>query len=160
MKFTEAQTPADKPAPTAVRPGNTYLIIQAALFYLEAAAIATALALLAFTLSFAGLAQFVKMLGIEQSGLSLNIVLFLLVGAATVATLIYVFVGYFRLLALPFAGRLVCALGALVWALPAAMIAPTLTKLVVPGYKVIGIWIVYLAVAAVLYWLKRRTVRM
>lgn len=140
--------------------GGLPLILLATSFYLEAATVSAALAILTGTLAFALLVQVIKLFGIEQSGGdTVNIVLWGLVALAGLATFILIFISYFRLLAKPIAGRIICALGSLVWALPAGLAAPMLLHRIMPGYSVLGTWIVFLAVAAVLYWLKRRTVR-
>ena len=137
------------------------LILQATLFYLEAAAVAATLAALTGILAFTLLAQLVKFFDLEQrGGDTLNIVLWGLVAVAGIATFVLAFIYYFRLLAKPVAGRIICAVGSLVWALPAGLVAPMLLHRIIPGYSVLGTWIVYLGVAAILYWLKWRTVRM
>jgi hypothetical protein len=140
--------------------GGLPLILQATLFYLEAAAVAATLAIVTGILAFTLLVQLIRFFGIEQSGGdTLNIVLWGLVAVAGLATFILVFIFYFRLLAKPIAGRIICALGSLIWALPAGLAAPMLLHRIIPRYSVLGTWIVFLGVAAVLYWLKRQIVR-
>jgi len=144
----------------AETPGGFPTILQATLFYLEAATIGTVQAVLSGTLAFTLLAQLTKFFDLEQSGGdALNIVLWGLVAITGVATFLAAFIAYFRLLAKPIAGRIVCAIGSLIWALPAGLAAPMLLHRVMPGYSVLATWILYLAVAAVLYWLKWRVVR-
>jgi hypothetical protein len=158
--FEDQATAVPKIAVPAL-PGNGALIIQAALFYLEAATIAISLAVLACCLSFSALAWIVKLFSIEQSGGStVDIIISVVVGAVTLATLVYAFLLYFQLLAKPVAGRIVCLLGSLLWALPVGILAPSLLKPVVPGYQVLVAWALYLALAGLIYVLKRRVVRL
>lgn len=147
--------------PKIAVPGDGALIIQAALFYLEAAALAASLAVLAGCLAFAAVAWLIKLFGIEQSGdTAIDVTIVIVVGAATLATLVFVFFLYFQLLAKPVASHIVCALGSLMWALPVGILAPSLLKPIVPGYHMLVTWVLYLAVAGLIYFLKRRVVRL
>jgi uncharacterized membrane protein len=136
------------------------MILQAALFYLEAATIATGLAVLAGCLTFSAMAWLVKLFGIEQSGgTAVDVTIVAVVGAAILTTLVFVFLLYFKLLANPVAGRIVCVLGSLMWALPVGILAPSVLKPIVPGYQILVTWALYLAAAGAIYFFKRRVVR-
>ncbi len=141
-------------------PSGGALILQAALFYLEAAVIAIGFAVLAGSLAFSALAGIVKQFGIEQTGgAAVGVVIFAVVGATALAALVVAFLFYFKLLANPVAGRIVCALGSLLWALPVGILAPSLLKPIVPGYQVLVTWALYSTIAGLIYYLKRRVVR-
>jgi hypothetical protein len=158
-RSTEAFEDQASVLPKIAVPGDGALIIQAALFYLEAAAIAIGLAASAGCLAFAAMAWIVKLFGIEQSGTAVDVTIVVVVGAATLVTLIFAFLFYFKLLAKPVAGHIVCALGSLMWALPVGILAPSVLKPIVPGYQVHVTWALYLALASLIYFLKRRVVR-
>ena len=147
-----------RPTPETATRGGVPTIVQATLFYLEAATLGSVLAIFVGILVFTLLAQLSKFFGIEQSGDTLNIALWGLVAVAGLATFLTAFIIYFRLLAKPVAGRILCALGSLIWALPVGLAAPILLHRIVPSFSVLATWIVYLGVAAVLYWLKRRII--
>jgi len=133
---------------------NGEAVVQAALFYLEAGAVALALAGATGSLVFAGSAEIAFWIGAEQG------VLLLLVSAiAGVAAGLFAFLGYLRLLEYRYAATAVCVFGSLFWALPFALAAalalhhlPMLTKLILA-------WLVYVAVAGLVFLFKFRTLR-
>lgn len=156
----ESENGAAETTTTGTRPGDSYLIVQAALFYLEAAAISIILAALGGSIAFGVLSWLVKLTGLEQGdGSIIAMVPLVLAVAAAITVLVLVFRTYFRLLANPAAGHIICAIGALLWALPVGLIAPLALKPIIPDYKLLGTWIAYLAAAGLIYWLKRRVVR-